>query len=188
MKRINYSLIRIVCALIVGLVLVMWPNLASDYLIITIGALFMLPGLIGIIGYLTRKKDTAKRFPIESLGSLLFGLWLVAMPDFFSKLLMYLLGVILMLGGIQQIYTIYIARKWTTVPFGFYILPSLILLSGLLIMFNPLEARDTAFLIIGIASVVYAVSELINWFRFTNRKPRNTMHGVIEDATIIDEE
>lgn len=188
MKQINYSLIRIVCALIVGLVLVMWPNLASDYLIITIGVLFMLPGLIGLVGYFTRKKGTERRFPIEALGSLLFGLWLVVMPDFFSKLLMYLLGAILMLGGIQQIYSIYIARRWTTVPFGFYILPSLIALSGLLILFNPLEARDTAFLIIGIACVVYAVSELINWFRFTNRKPRHTVHGVIEDATIIEEE
>lgn len=187
MKRMNYSIIRIVFALIIGLVLVNWPDAASDYLVITIGVLFIIPGLIGLIGYLTRDRSVNRNFPIEGLGSLLFGLWLVIMPGFFANLLMYVLGIVLFLGGAQQLYSVVIARRWTSVPFGFYILPALILLSGLLILFNPTDARNTAFLIIGIASIVYAVSELINWFRFTKRKPKTPVRTNIEDATIIED-
>lgn len=187
MKRLNYSLIRIVFALIIGLVLVIWPDAASDYLVITIGVLFIIPGLIALIGYFTSDKTEGRRFPLEGLGSLLFGFWLVLMPDFFANLLMYLLGIILVLGGIQQICSVFIARRWTTVPVGFYVLPALVLLGGSLILFNPVEARKTAFLIIGIISIVYAVTELINWFRFTNRKPKIPIHATIEDATIIEE-
>ncbi|NDV83587.1 HdeD family acid-resistance protein [Bacteroides sp. 51] len=187
MKHLNYSLIRIVFALIIGLVLVIWPDTASDYLVITIGILFIIPGLIGLIGYFTSNKTEGQRFPLEGLGSLLFGIWLVLMPDFFANLLMYLLGIILVLGGAQQIYSVYIARRWTTVPLGFYALPVLTLLGGLFILFNPVEARNTAFLIIGIMSIVYAVTELINWFRFTNRKPKTPMRTDIEEATIIEE-
>lgn len=184
----NYSLIRVVFALIIGLVLVIWPNAASDYLVITIGVLFIIPGLIGLIGYFTSDRSVNRRFPLEGLGSLLFGSWLVIMPGFFANLLMYVLGIILTLGGAQQIYSVAIARRWTSVPYGFYVLPSLILLAGLLILFNPSEARNTAFLIIGITSIVYAVTELINWFRFTNRKPKTPVHsGDIEDVTIIEE-
>lgn len=187
MKRLNYSLIRIVFALIIGLVLVIWPDAASDYLVITIGVLFIIPGLIGLIGYFTSDKTAGARFPLEGLGSLLFGFWLVIMPDFFANLLMYLLGLILVLGGAQQLYSVFLARRWTTVPVGFYVLPVLILLGGILILFNPTGARNTAFLIIGITSIVYAVTELINWFRFTNRKPQTPVRRDIEDATIIEE-
>lgn len=187
MKQMNYSLIRTVFALIIGLVLVIWPDTASDYLVITIGVLFIIPGLISLIGYFTNNRASNRRFPIEGLGSLLFGVWLVIMPQFFADLLMYLLGAILILGGAQQIYAVVIARRWTTVPMGFYVLPVLILLTGLFILFDPVKARNTAFLIIGIASIVYAVTELVNWFRFTNRRPKSSGCTDIVDATIIED-
>lgn len=186
MKRLNYPLIRIVFALIIGLVLVIWPDAASNYLVITIGVLFIIPGLMGLISYFMLDKNQPHRFPLEGLGSILFGTWLAIMPAFFANVLMYLLGLILALAGVQQIYSIYIARRWTTVPAAFYIFPVLILSSGLLILFNPVGVRNTAFLIIGITSIVYAVTELINWFRFTNRKPKTSMHREVEDAEIVE--
>lgn len=51
MKTMNYSLVRIVCALIIGLVLVLWPDVAVQYLVITLGVLFLIPGLISLISY-----------------------------------------------------------------------------------------------------------------------------------------
>jgi len=51
--------------------------------------------------------------------------------------------------------------------------------------------RSTAFIIIGITSLVYAVSELINWFKFTRLRPKAPVTGSksdddIEDAKIIE--
>ena len=37
MKTMNYSLIRILFALVIGLVLVLWPNTAASYIVITVG-------------------------------------------------------------------------------------------------------------------------------------------------------
>ena len=188
MKTMNYSLIRIVCALIIGLVLVLWPDVAVQYLVITLGALFLIPGLISIISYFGVKSEEGvpRRFPIEGTGSLLFGLWLIIMPAFFADVLMFLLGFILILGGVQQIASLSMARRWTMVPAAFYVVPSLILLAGIVALFNPTGARNTAFMIIGISSLVYAVSELINWFKFTRRKPQRPVSDDIEDAKIIE--
>ena len=36
MKTMNYSLIRILFALVIGLVLVLWPNAAASYIVITV--------------------------------------------------------------------------------------------------------------------------------------------------------
>ena len=87
MKTMNYSLIRILFALVIGLVLVIWPNAAASYIVITVGVAFLIPGVISLFGYFGRKRqegEAAPRFPIEGIGSLLFGLWLIVMPEFFA--------------------------------------------------------------------------------------------------------
>ena len=94
MKTMNYSLIRILFALVIGLVLVIWPNAAASYIVITVGVAFLIPGVIRLFGYFVRNRqegEAAPRFPIEGIGSLLFGLWLIVMPEFFADVLMFLL-------------------------------------------------------------------------------------------------
>ena len=94
MKVINYSLVRILFALIVGLILIIWPDVAVNYLVITVGILFLIPGIISIIGYIaSRPRETAGvRLPIEGLGSILSGLWLIILPAIFSNILIFCFG------------------------------------------------------------------------------------------------
>ncbi len=127
MKGISYSFLRAICALVIGLILVMFPDEAGDYLIITIGVVFLVPSLLSIIGYFAMNAEEKHRFPIEAFGSLLFGLWLVIMPGIFADLLTYVLGFILVMGGVQQIASLAIARRWMPVRSGFYVIPVLIL-------------------------------------------------------------
>ena len=191
MKGISNSFLRTICALVIGLILVMFPNEAGDYLVITIGVVFLIPSLLSIIGYFAMTAEERRRLPIEGIGSLLFGLWLIIMPGFFADLLTFVLGFILVLGGVQQIASLSAARRWMPVRVGFYIIPVLILIAGLIALFNPTGVRSTAFIIIGITSLVYAVSELINWFKFTRLRPKAPVAGSksdddIEDAKIIE--
>ena len=186
MKGLSYSFLRTICALVIGLVLVMFPDQAGDYFVITIGVIFLVPSLISIIGYYAQAAEVRRRFPVEGVGSLLFGLWLIIMPGFFADLLTFVMG------GVQQIASLSAARRWTPVPGGFYVVPVLILLAGLIALFNPTGVRSTAFIIIGITSLVYAVSELINWFKFSRLRPKAPVAGDktsdvdIEDAKIIE--
>lgn len=119
MKGLSYSFLRAICALVIGLVLVMFPDQAGDYFVITIGVIFLVPSLISIIGYFAQSTEMRSRFPIEGVGSLLFGLWLIIMPGFFADLLTFVLGFILVMGGVQQIASLSAARRWMPVPGGF---------------------------------------------------------------------
>ena len=191
MKGLSYSFLRAICALVIGLVLVMFPDQAGDYFVITIGVIFLVPSLVSIIGDFVQSTEMRSRFPVEGVGSLLFGLWLIIMPGFFADLLTFVLGFILVMGGVQQIASLSAARRWMPVPGGFYVVPVLILLAGLVALFNPTGVRSTAFIIIGISSLVYAASELLNWFKFTRRRPKTPDASVkavddIEDAQIIE--
>ena len=167
MKTISSIILRVVLALALGIVLIIYPLEAINYLVIIIGVLFLAPGLISILGYLLRNKQTSDaRFPIESVGSSLLGLALILMPGFFVGALMYILSAILILAGFFQIRALFTARKQVAIPFIFYIIPVLILLVGVAILFDPFSLPKTTFIILGIACVIYALSETINYLKF----------------------
>ena len=159
--RFSSAWIRIAFAFAVGLLLVLFPDDASNYFVMAIGVLFTLPALISLGIFLAGKKNGVT-LPIMGIGSLLFGLWLIIMPDFFVTLLTYVLGFILLVGGVQQLSWLQVARSWSRVSPYYYVVPVLILMAGLLALFNPGGVQRTAFLIIGGASLFYAIQELVS--------------------------
>ena len=173
MITFNGSILRCILALILGLVLILWPEAVVTYLVMTIGVCFILPGLFSLLNYFTRQKqegEPAPMFPIDGAGSILFGAWLVVMPQFFVSILMYILGALLIIAGIQQILTLVSARKWSFVPYGFYVIPTLILITGIMILIYPFGAAANTFVIFGVACLIYGLSELINWYKFRPRE------------------
>ena len=165
MRNFNYYALSSICALIIGVLLVVWPDVAVRYLVVTIGVLFMLPGLIGIFGYFAtakRREEAGIRatLPVSAIGSVLLGFWLMIMPDFFITILMYVLGALLVLGGLSQLFNFISVRNITKVPFIMYMIPVLVLLAGIIVLVNPFQAAAVPFIILGISSIVYALTDL----------------------------
>ena len=188
MKALNYSVIRGICAVLMGVLLVAWPEAAIVYLVIAIGAMFFVPSVFSLVGYFMKGRQMGMMFPIVSVGSLLFGLWLMVSPAFFVGILMYVLGVVLVFAGISQIVQLFNARSWTQVPMGYFILPVLILLAGLTVLFNPFAVVAIPFIILGVSSIVYGITDIINLIRFRKIEEKTVVHGaVVEDVTPIEE-
>ena len=188
MKMMNYGIMRCVSAVAIGILLMVWPEAAIIYLVIAIGAMFFLPSLFSLVGYFMKGRQAGMYFPIISLGSLLFGLWLMVSPAFFVGILMYVLGAVLVFAGISQIANLLNARSHTVVPFGFYVMPVLILLAGIVVLANPFAAASIPFIILGVSSAVYGITELINIYKFRKKEEKVMMNEVmIEDVTPIEE-
>lgn len=186
MKSLNNTLVSSICALIIGLLLVVWPGAAVNYLVMTIGVLFLLPGLLGLFTYLVvlnKRRTEAPRpvFPIVALGSTLFGIWLILMPSFFVGVLMYVLGVLLVLGGISQLANLVAARSFMSVPFGVYVVPVLVLAAGITVLVNPFETAEIPFIVLGVSSIVYALMDLFRLLHFRRKKSK------VEDIVPIEE-
>lgn len=174
MKTMNYALISNLCALIIGILLVVWPNAAVNYLVITIGVLFLLPGLLGILAYIASSKKRGgegnRSFPIVALGSSCFGLWLMIMPVFFVNILMYVLGVLLVLAGIGQLANFASIRKVINVPVVWYVISSLVLIIGLIVLLNPFQAATVPFVLLGISAIIYGGTDLIRLLFYHSKK------------------
>lgn len=173
MSKINSAVLRSFLAVILGVLLVMWPEIAVTYLVITIGVLFILPGVFSLLSYFTRDKrkpgEMTRNFPIEGVGSILFGGWLVIMPEFFVSILMYILGALLVLAGTFQIISLARVRKYYTVGWGYYVIPFLVFMTGILILAYPFAVAANTFVIFGVASIVYGLSDLVHAYKFRKR-------------------
>ncbi len=178
MKLFQSSIFRAVCAIIVGILLIKFPKDGVTWLTVAIGVLFLISGIIAVIAYSNARKHAAEytiidkqghiisggqpTFPIVGAGSIILGLTLALTPGIFINGLMYILGAIMILGGLNLLISLISARRLGSISFGFWIAPSLILLTGLFVILKPMESAELPLLILGWCSLLYGVTELIN--------------------------
>lgn len=183
---IAIGMLRGITALLIGTLLVFWSQSAVIYLIMAIGCLFLVPGLFSLLSYYRKMSpDGSRRFgwaQVLGVGSILFGLCLIVSPVFFEKSLMYALGIILSYAGLSEIIQLTAARQWVRVPAGFYVTPVLVMLTGIFILFNPIETANLPFIILGIGCMVYGLSDMVNVIKFRRRNS-----DVEEVQVVIDE-
>lgn len=162
-------IVRSVATILVGILLIMQREAVLPIIVQCIGAAFILPGLFALVSFLLRKNnDTAQQkwqptvTMLTSIGSIVFGLWLLLTPEFFVGTFMMLLGIMVSLLGLYQITILILARKYSAVPFIMFIMPIALLVVGLAVLVNPFDAATIPFLLLGIGAVVGGVSDLVS--------------------------
>lgn len=186
MKILQSSFFRAICAIAVGILLIKYPDNTVTWITIAIGILFLLSGVISMVAYYHALKNVSEytitdaegnvvsgqkpTFPIVGVGSAILGLILALTPTVFVKALMYIIGAVLVLGAVNQYMSLLNARKYGKIGFGYWIFPSVILLTGLFVIIKPLAPAEMAMLVLGWCSLLYGVTELINALKIHNEK------------------
>lgn len=200
MKILQSSIFRALCAIIIGAMLIKFPDNTVIWITVAIGVLFLLSGVFSILAYYNAMKHVSEytitdaqgnvvagqkpAFPIVGVGSAILGLLLAMTPTIFIKALMYIIGGMLILGAINQFLSLLNARRFGSVSFAFWILPSIILLIGLYVIIKPLAPAATAMLVLGWCSLLYGVTELINALKIHSEKRKYTK---AEEIPVIEE-
>lgn len=180
MKTKVSILLRSIGAIIIGVLLIKYSNNAVLWLTILIGVIFLLSGLVSCITYLTGRNrkgidgiqilDATGRditparpsFPIIGLGSLLLGGLLTFAPSLFINFLVYGLALILILGALNQFFNLSSASRIVKIGLFWWIVPALILLTGLIALVKPSIIATAPLYIVGWCMIVYGLVEMIN--------------------------
>lgn len=186
MRILQSSIARAVSAIIVGALLIKFPDNTVKGITVAIGVLFLLSGVISCVTYVMAKRNVSEykiydaegklvageqpTFPIVGIGSTILGLILALTPTAFVSALMYIIGIILVLGAINQFMSLIGARRYGRVSLWFWVMPSLILLTGLYVMLKPLAPLEVAMLVLGWSALIYGVVELVNTIKFYRDK------------------
>lgn len=138
----------------------------ANLLIQVVGGLFALSGLMAFIGYFSSKMNAGSAlrpvFPLVGVGSLAFGTVLLVWPAMFKEIFMYVVGALLILVGIAQIWSLISHRKVAPMSFSLFLVPLLVVVaSGVMIFLYPTESASLPFTVFGVAAIFYGVSELL---------------------------
>ena len=199
MKIFQSSIFRALCAIVIGVLLVKYPQDGVTWLTMAIGALFLLSGVIALIAYWQAKRHAGEytitdqqgrvvrggqpTFPIVGAGSVILGLVLTLSPNAFVHGLMYMLAAVLILGGVTQLMALVAARRLGSIPLGYWVMPSVILLTGLFVVLKPSESSELPLLVLGWCSILYGVVELINALKIHSVRKNSEVREVREEAS-----
>ena len=204
MKIFQSSIFRAICAIAIGILLIKYPDNTVTWITVAIGILFLLSGLISLIVYVNARKHVSEykitdaegrvvageqpTFPIVGIGSLILGALLALTPNVFITALMYIIGGILILGAINQYMNLVNGRRYGKIGFGYWVFPSLILLTGLYVIIKPMTPVNVAMLILGWCSLLYGVTELVNSIKFhSNRRKLRQAQEIPVAEEVVEE-
>ncbi len=200
MKFLQSGLIRALCAIIVGGLIIEYREQTVTWITIAIGILFFLSGVISCASYWSARRHQndpqvfsadgrqltgfTPTFPIVGVGSMILGLILAVMPNVFVAWLMYILAAILILGAVSQFVILASARRLAHIGWGFWLMPSVILLTGIVAVAFPQTVASSPLLVIGWCMVLYGVIEIINTIKV--RQLRRAMEKAAAKAETVE--
>lgn len=168
-KRILWTSLLVLAA---GIVLLCYKLPSLDFFVSCLGYLFLASAVLNIAMQFSRARqraeDTGKKSGTSVIGMLsavasgALGLWMVLSPAGFATAMVYILGAIMIIAGLFLIFTMAAGFRPIRFPFGFYILPGLVAICGIVMCVLPPETtKEFIVMITAIAMIVFAVGALI---------------------------
>lgn len=178
MKKFPKSILRSCCAIAAGVVLAEYRDQAVTWITVGIGVVFFVSAVISFADYFASRRGAdnvdlldaqgrslrprRRAFPVVALGCGILGGVMALSPATFVGGLMIVLSALLIAGGAYQLFSLSVATRFAHVGLVWWVLPVVILLTGLLALIKPSAIASAPLYIIGWCLIVYGVVDLIN--------------------------
>lgn len=161
--RKNYSVSSLI-TLILGIVLIVWPDLSGALMCYMLGGALILMGGIQLLIYLRgNRAELSGRFKMM-MGVILalLGIWICAKPEIVLGLIPAVLGIVLLMHAVQDLsYTIQIknsgVERWWVALIATLITFAL----AVFLIMHPFLAFEMAMIYIGVGLVYNGISDLV---------------------------
>lgn len=161
------SLWSAILTLIVGIVMVSFSNITLRTIVLIVGLLFIATAVFNLAYEFSGKRAASKTSStpaiITSIGAGVLGIVMVLMPIGMVNIIIYLFAAAIILLGLFEICSLAFMYRPVTFPFWFFILPSLMVVCGLVIcVMGADKIAEATIIVTGIALIVYSVSTFMN--------------------------
>ena len=159
------NVIRSVLVMLLGLVLIFMSESAMTLLIRVVGVAFLLPALVSIINlYVSRAESgiiSKVLISVIDVGSMAFGVWLLASPAYFENIFMKLLAILLVIFVVYQLIMIVAAQRYSVVPFAMYIAPLVLIVFAVILFSVKMSSTSTSSILFGVCALLAGISDLL---------------------------
>ena len=156
------SIVFAILFILIGLFLIIRPADALHLVSYAVGIIFLIWGLISMTKFFS-KKNSENYLEVDFiLGAFvfIFGIIILIKPDTIASIIPLLFGIWMLVNGVTKLsYSINIYREKKS--FASIIVSLLIIICGVLLIFNPFSAAEILAQLIGISLIVYSILDLI---------------------------
>lgn len=160
--KTNVVISAALCILL-GIVLVAWPDLSMQIVCTAVGAVLLIGGGVRLAAYFTAKDGSvyAQMNLIMGIVLAVVGIWILLQPDKVLAIIPIIVGIVIALHGVnnlRQAVTLCQEKydKWWVA----LILGVLTVGFGILLVCRPFEALDTAVMMIGVFLIYDGISDI----------------------------
>ena len=164
LKKLKTNIvISAVLCIVLGVVLVVWPDMSMQIACVAIGVVLLLGGVVRLVQYFVVRDGSmyAQMNLIMGIVLAVVGIWIVLKPEKVLAIIPIIIGIVIVLHGLnnlQQAITLCKDKydKWWVA----LILGLLTVGFGVLLICRPFAALDTVVMLIGIFLIYDGISDL----------------------------
>ena len=159
------ELIAGIAMILIGLVLLIWPGIATSLLFGAIGAVCIIIGVVYVVRYCMLEAKLAITSFDLSLGLIwiLGGVLIIVFKNLLISLLPMLFGLIVLIGGVIKLQSTLGFRRMNATRWYIELICAIISIAfGVIILLNPFSTALLLMRVIGIALVIEGAMDLIS--------------------------
>ena len=185
-RNMNITSIFFSCIFIlIGSFLLARPDDAIHLVSYALGILLMLWGVISIVQFFSNKDNPSylELSFIVGVFAFIFGLIIFIKPNTIASIIPLLLGIWMLINGVTKLsYSLTLNRENNAA--ASIIISVIIVILGILLIFNPFAGAKKLVQILGITIIVYSVLDLIECFTIKKvyKKEKKVEEGKIIEA------
>ena len=160
--KTNVIISAALCILL-GIVLVVWPDLSMQIVCTAIGAVLLIGGGVRLAVYFTAKDGSvyAQMNLITGIVLAVVGIWILLQPDKVLAIIPIIVGIVIAMHGVNNLQqAVNLCKEKYDKWWVALILGLLTIGFGVLLICRPFAALDTAVMMIGIFLIYDGVSDI----------------------------
>ena len=179
--------------ILIGMFLLIKPETTLHAISYFMGVALIIWGLVPIIQFFSNK-ETMQYLEfsfIIGVFALIFGIIIMIKPNIIGSIIPLLIGIWMVINGVTKLYYSLTLNKLSSATVSI-ILSIIILICGLVLIFNPFKGAIILTKIIGISVIIYSILDLVECYtlkktmkEFTNvsknKKDQNVIEAVYEE-------
>lgn len=176
-KNLNVALLRSLCTLIIGGLMVAFSTEVSLWLVYGLGTLIVISGVAALVAHLLRPKGEPSNIGllIVAIVGMVGGASFLLNSETNSTYLFYVLGTLPAIGACAQLISlIRLHRKGMPLPSIAYMVPLLIIALCVGVLYFKDQLAQLPILLLGIAWLAYSFFELVLLFRWSKVRTKET--------------
>ena len=165
-KKMNMtSIIFSIIFILIGAFLLARPEDAIHLVSYALGIILVMWGLISVIQFFTDKESQnyLELSFIVGVFVLIFGIIVLIRPNTIASIIPLLLGIWMLINGVTKLSYALTLNKDKNAS-GSIIVSILIVILGILLIFNPFAGAKTLVQILGVSIIIYSLLDLIECF------------------------